>query len=108
MRTDLTPQLPTEELIHRVFGELDVASVGALREELRLTMAAGSGPVVLDLAAVTFVDAAGLGALVWFAYEMRARGRRASVHGAGPMASRLLEMTHVGRLFAARPAVPSW
>lgn len=107
MRTDLTPQLP-EELVHRVSGDLDIATVGALRAELRLTMAAGSGPVALDLAAVSFIDATGLGALVWFANEMRARGRRASVRGAGPMTSRVLEITHVDRRFATRQVVPSW
>jgi anti-sigma B factor antagonist len=49
--------------IVRLAGELDVVSVGRLRaviDELLL----GSGSVVIDLRGLTFIDSAGLGALV--------------------------------------------
>lgn len=108
MRTQHSPQLPTEELVFRVVGELDVASVAALRAELRRTIAAAPGPVVLDLTAMTFIDAAGLAALVWFACEMSKHDRRVSVHGANQMASRLLDLTRIGHLFYVRKDAPSW
>ncbi|GAB7003071.1 hypothetical protein JCM18899A_05420 [Nocardioides sp. AN3] len=47
----------------RVLGELDLVSVGRLRavlDELLL----GSGPVIVDLRELAFIDSAGLGALV--------------------------------------------
>lgn len=108
MHAKLISRLPTEERVFRVVGELDVASVAALRDELRLTIDLGSGPVMLDLTAMTFIDAAGISVLVWFANEMRTRGRRASFCGASPMTGRLLELTHVEHLFARPAGVPTW
>jgi anti-sigma B factor antagonist len=47
----------------RLAGELDVLSVGRLREVLDQLLLAG-GPVVVDLRGLAFIDSAGLGALV--------------------------------------------
>ena len=56
-----------------VAGEVDFASAAGLRERL-VTLAASGRPLVVDLDRVSFIDAAGLGALAGVA-------RRAAVHG---------------------------
>ena len=57
-----------------VTGEVDIATVGGLRERL-FALADTSRSVIVDLDQVSFIDAAGLGALVGAA-------RRADIHGA--------------------------
>jgi anti-sigma B factor antagonist len=47
-----------------VTGEVDAASVEILRQELNDLADAGHADIVLDLTMVTFLDSAGLGALV--------------------------------------------
>ena len=58
-----------------VAGEIDIATVAGLRERL-VALAAGGRPLVIDLDQVSFIDAAGLGALVGAA-------KRAAEHGVG-------------------------
>jgi anti-sigma B factor antagonist len=57
-----------------VAGEIDIATVARLRERLS-GLAASGRPLIADLDQVSFIDAAGLGALVGAA-------RRAAAHGA--------------------------
>jgi anti-anti-sigma factor len=57
-----------------VTGEVDIATVAGLRDRL-FTLADTSGSVIVDLDQVSFIDAAGLGALVGAAH-------RADIHGA--------------------------
>lgn len=83
-------------VIAAVTGELDVSTVTRLRERL-FKLADGGRTVIVDLNRVTFIDSAGLGALVGAA-------RRASAHGgslhavcARPATRRLLWLTGVDR-----------
>ena len=57
-----------------VTGEVDIATVAGLRDRL-FTLADTSRSVIVDLDQVSFIDAAGLGALVGAA-------SRADIHGA--------------------------
>jgi anti-sigma B factor antagonist len=57
-----------------VTGEVDIATVAGLRDRL-FTLADTSRSVIVDLDQVSFIDAAGLGALVGAAH-------RADIHGA--------------------------
>ena len=53
------------DLVHVVVrGELDVATAPTLREHLHATVDGSSGPVVVDLLAVTFIDSTALGVLI--------------------------------------------
>jgi anti-sigma B factor antagonist len=45
-------------------GDLDVHTASALRENLIERVTTASGPVIVDLGAVDFLDSSGLGALV--------------------------------------------
>jgi anti-sigma B factor antagonist len=52
-------------------GELDVATAPALREALDTARTRGARRLIADLAAVTFLDSAGLGVLVTSAKRLR-------------------------------------
>jgi anti-sigma B factor antagonist len=56
-----------------VAGEVDFASAAGLRERL-VTLAASGRPLVADLDRVSFIDAAGLGALAGAARHATAHG----------------------------------
>lgn len=53
------------DLVHvAVRGELDVATAPTLREHLLATVERATGPVVVDLLGVTFIDSTALGVLI--------------------------------------------
>ena len=60
-------------VIAAVTGEIDISTVSRLRERL-FELADSGGTLIVDLNRVTFIDSAGLGALV-------AVARRADAHG---------------------------
>ena len=62
----LTMEVQHQEQAARVFlrGELDAASAGSLRLLLETIVAGGVELVEIDLAATTFIDSAGLSALL--------------------------------------------
>jgi anti-sigma B factor antagonist len=81
-------------VIAALTGEIDISTVGGLRERL-FELAEGSEPLIVDR--VTFIDSAGLGALV-------GTSRRAAEHGGTlravctqPQTKKLLWMTGVDR-----------
>ena len=79
-----------------VAGEIDIATVPALHERLRLLAAPGRA-VVVDLDQVTFIDAAGLGALAGAARQAAAHQASLSVVCAGRQTRRLFGMTGLDR-----------
>jgi len=83
-------------VIAAVTGEIDIATVPQLQERL-FELAVNGETLIVDLNRVTFIDSAGLGALVGTA-------RRADTHGgslhavcAWPQTRKLLWMTGVDR-----------
>jgi anti-sigma B factor antagonist len=83
-------------VIAAVTGEIDISTVAPLRERL-FELADNGGTLIVDLNRVTFIDSAGLGALVGTA-------RRAAEHGgslhavcAQRQTRKLLWMTGVDR-----------
>ena len=75
-------------------GDLDVATAWRLRQRV-LAAADGCARVVLDAKDVTFVDAAGLGALAGMADELARRGVRLELANPSPPLCRLLALTGV-------------
>ena len=103
-------------VIAAVTGEIDISTVGGLRERL-FELAEGSEPLIVDLDRVTFIDSAGLGALV--GTSRRAAERGGSLHAVCTQAQtrKLLWLTGVDRriplessldeaLASAAPAAP--
>ena len=83
-------------VIAAVTGEIDISTVTPLRERL-FELADNGGMLIVDLNRVTFIDSAGLGALVSTA--RRAAGHGGSLHAvcAQRQTRRLLWMTGVDR-----------
>lgn len=83
--------------------ELDAATAEALRALLADAFADGShrGPVVLDLVRTTFIDASGLGVIVWFANAGERLGRPTLLRHPDRKATWLLDLTGVADRFAA-------
>jgi anti-sigma B factor antagonist len=86
----------------RVAGELDLASAPRLTEALS---ALAADPVVVDLSACTFLDSAGMGALLASARALSESGRSLRVVAADPRILRVLEITAVDTLIAVHPDV---
>ncbi len=77
-------------------GEIDIATVSQLREHL-FALAEDGRPLVADLDQVSFIDAAGLGALVGAARRAAAHGACLLVVCARPQTRRLFGLTGLDR-----------
>jgi anti-sigma B factor antagonist len=78
-------------------GEVGIATVSQLREQLFALAEDGRRPLVADLDQVSFIDAAGLCALVGAARRAAAHGASLLVVCARPQAWRLLGLTGLDR-----------
>ena len=76
-------------------GELDLATTPLLVRELEQAERGDPRLLVLDLAGVTFVDVAGLTAMLAAARRASAGGRRVLVSGARAPIRRLFELTAI-------------
>ena len=83
-------------VIAEITGDIDISTVGGLRERL-LGLADSGQPLIVDLNRVSFIDSAGLGVLV--AVHRRAAQRGGSLHAvcSRPPTRKLLWMTGVDR-----------
>jgi anti-anti-sigma factor len=94
-----------------VDGELDLATRPLLSAALDQQLGAGRRFVQLDLASLTFCDAAGLGSLIQSRSGFVAAGGSFSLIGCGPRLLRLLEITDLtafldaSAIGASRPAM---
>jgi anti-anti-sigma factor len=66
----------------RVVGEFDVATAACLATAITGFQRAGPGDITIDLDEVTFIDAAGIGAIATARTAQTARGDRLDVTGA--------------------------
>ena len=85
-------------------GEIDLDTVGLLSAGLSDTIAAGADRVVVDFAHVTYIDSAGLGALVGAHKRLRAAGGALVLHCEQPRVMRLFKITGLTKLFTIEPA----
>ena len=83
-----------------IVGELDVASATDLRESLRGEFAHSERPVIIDCSRLTFIDAAGLGVLVWAANQARNLRRTLVLRNRSPAFDKVLRLTGIGCRFA--------
>jgi anti-sigma B factor antagonist len=77
-------------------GEIDMATVARLRQRL-FDLAASGRPLVADLDQVSFIDSAGLGALVGTATRAAAYGGSLSVVCARPKIRQLFRLVGLDR-----------
>ena len=83
-------------VIAAVTGEIDISTVGRLRERL-FELAEGAQPLIVDLDRVTFIDSAGLGVLVGTARRADAHGGSLHAVCSRPQTRKLLWLTGVDR-----------
>jgi len=88
------------QIMITVRGEIDLAVAEGLRRRLVALAHPATGRIVLDLSRVTFVDCAGLHALIAIDHHVRDRSGTVYVAAASPVVARLFEL--VGP-FAALP-----
>lgn len=82
----------------RLGPRLDATTVADARRQLHAEIELGSGDLVVDLAEVAILDAAGLGMLVAAHRRAAAAGRRLVLRSVPPPVARLLAMTRLHRV----------
>jgi anti-sigma B factor antagonist len=102
LRIDITTQ-DSSATISPV-GEIDLDTVGLLSACLADTIAAGADHVVVDFARVSYIDSAGLGALVGAHNKLSAAGGALVLRCEQPRVMRLLTITGLTRLFTIESA----
>jgi anti-sigma B factor antagonist len=85
-------------------GELEFTTADRLRGVAKAMLAHGVSRIIVDLERVTFIDSAGMAALVWLYKQMRVRGQVCLVD---PKAAHMpaFELLQLTRLMAVYPSV---
>ena len=83
-----------------VSGEVDVATVPRLREQLHALVASGTPRIVVDLDAVDFLDSTGLGVLVGALKRVRANGGELALVCTAARIRKVFEVTGLTKVFA--------
>jgi anti-anti-sigma factor len=94
--------VPTVEIA----GEIDVESGPRLCEQAGLIMRAHGPHLVVDLAGVTFIDCAGVSALLAICRHARALGGSVWPVDASPCVRRLVRITGLQPVLGVAPAFP--
>ncbi len=82
----------------RPTGRLDLVSAADLRQQLADLVAGGQRRLVVDLAAVPFIDSSGLGALIGGLKTARLAGGDLRIASPAPQARVILELTTLHRV----------
>ncbi len=94
------------DLLHlAVRGELDLATAPALRERLYGAADRSSGPLIVDLLAVTFIDSTALGVLIGTQERCQEHGIDLRLVLEDARILKIFEITGLTELFAIAPTV---
>ncbi len=85
-------------------GELDLSTAPALAAALRDAMLDANSEIVVDLAALEFIDASGLNVLAGAETHAEQHGARLAVINASPLAQRMLRLTGLDHLLSGSDA----
>jgi len=88
-----------------VAGEVDVATVPRLREQLHSLVAQGQHHIVLDLEAVDFLDSTGLGVLVGALKRVRTNGGELALVCTQSRIRKVFEVTGLTKVFSLYDSV---
>jgi anti-anti-sigma factor len=86
-------------------GEFDLAAVPSLQEQLDAARERAERGIVLDFAAVTFVDSSGLRELLRARNACRDEGKGFALASLQPAVTRLLELTGVTKAIPSAPTL---
>jgi anti-sigma B factor antagonist len=87
-------------------GDIDMHASPTARAAI-LQCIRDNHPVVVDLAAVTYIDSSGIASLVEGLQAARAKRLEFGLFGAGPAAMRVLKLARLETVFKFYPALPS-
>jgi anti-anti-sigma factor len=76
-------------------GELDMATVGAVEQELKQLRGTGVDAIVLDLGGLTFMDSSGLHLIMRWANEASKDGFAFEVEPGPPTVQRIFELAAI-------------
>lgn len=99
----LTTRIDTRNGVTSIalLGELDMATVPILNDQLIALESDGARAIMLDLRDLHFIDSSGLQAFVQAHTRSQQNGHRFLLVGASPIARRLIEMTQTEFLLDA-------
>lgn len=83
----------------QVRGEVDLRTSPRLRVLLLEAAANLSGPLLLDLSGVSYMDSSGVGTMVYVKRELERRGRRFVLIGLQQRVRGVFEITHLDKFF---------
>jgi anti-sigma B factor antagonist len=92
-------------LVLRLVGEVDLATVGRLREQLHHHVPSAHRGVVLDCTGVSFLTACGIGLLVETAERARAEGMALRLVAQSRLVQRALKVTWADQLVSRASTV---
>jgi anti-anti-sigma factor len=78
-------------------GELDMATVGAVEQELRQLVDAGFGKIVLDLGGLSFMDSSGLHLVMRWTMEASRDGFAFELEPGPPAVQRIFDLAAVSK-----------
>ena len=90
-------------IVMALTGRFDAASASALKDAFRETIDGGVTRVVVDMAEVSFIDSAGLSALITAQKMTRAIGGRLVACNLPPQASAVFELTKLDQTVGLYP-----
>src|ERR1700735_4681333 len=100
LQLELAYQVATDgKATVRFTGELDIATAAQADAYLRDVVDSQAGPVTMNLAELTFCDAAGLGVLARVAGYARRSGRTLKLTAARPALVRIMTITGMDETF---------
>jgi anti-anti-sigma factor len=86
-------------------GEIDLTNANSLRDTLLSTLNAGALGLVVDLTATTFIDSAGVSALVRASRRAAATEATMRLAVTAPAVLRVLDLVGINRLIEVHPSV---
>lgn len=100
---DISVQQQGAVAVVQCVGSLDASTVAQFKTVLQAVVADGVHRIVIDGAALTFIDSMGLGALI--SLQRRTRRHQGAVHLAAlcPDVQAIMEMTRLDRVFVVCP-----
>jgi anti-sigma B factor antagonist len=100
-----TEQLETGARVVSVMGEVDVATAPALEQALHESVDEGSDEVIVDLTGCTFLDSAGLRALLAARGRLEHSDQRLPLVMSSPSVMRIFQITHFDEQCEIYPTV---
>ena len=100
-----TDQLDSGTPVVSVTGELDLATMGALKRTLRRAAELSTRALIVDLTSCSFLDAGGLDALNDTRARLARSSRALALVLSEPMVLKIFEITELDRQFAIYPSL---